>query len=265
MNRIYADYNATTPLAPEVLEAMLPYLREHFGNPSSIHFEGREARAALDDARTRIARLLGAGESEIVFTSGGTESCNAAIFGVVGARRAHASRPHVITTRIEHSAVLEACQRLGDHDAADVTYLPVRTGGRVDPAALAASIRDETVLVSVMAANNETGTVPPIDELAASCRARGVPFHTDAIQAFGKLPLTVNDPAVDLLSIAAHKFHGPKGVGLLYLRRGTPFESQTVGGTHENERRAGTGYEAGKNELRIIARPSAPGIAERGD
>jgi cysteine desulfurase len=230
MTRIYADHNATTPLAPAVLDAMLPYLREHYGNASSVHIFGRECRAAIDDARVRIANLLGAQEGEIVFTGGGTEADNTVIFGV---------RPgHIITSSIEHHAVLNTCQRRND-----VTYLPASRDCLVDPDDLRKAIRKDTVLVSIMSANNETGTIQPVKELAGICRERGVPFHTDAIQAFGKLPVKVSD--VDLLSISAHKFYGPKGVGALYIRRGTKIEPLLFGGSHENDRRAGTENVAG--------------------
>jgi cysteine desulfurase len=230
MTRIYADHNATTPLAPAVLDAMLPYLREHYGNASSVHIFGRECRAAIDDARVRIANLLGAQEGEIVFTGGGTEADNTVLFGV---------RPgHIITSSIEHHAVLNACQRRND-----VTYLPASRDCLVDPDDLRKAIRKDTVLVSIMSANNETGTIQPVKELAGICRERGVPFHTDAIQAFGKLPVKVSD--VDLLSISAHKFYGPKGVGALYIRRGTKIEPLLFGGSHENDRRAGTENVAG--------------------
>jgi cysteine desulfurase len=230
MRRIYADHNATTPLAPEALEAMMPYLREHYGNASSVHVYGREARAAIDDARVRLAGLLGAQESEIVFTGSGTEADNAAIFGV---------RPgHIITSSIEHHAVLHACQR-----RPDVTFLPVNRDGLVDPEDLHTAIRQDTVLVSIMWANNETGAIQPVKELAGICRERSVLFHTDAIQAFGKIPVDVDD--VDLLTISAHKFNGPKGAGLLYIRRGTKLDSLMVGGSHENDRRAGTENVAG--------------------
>ena len=234
MRRIYADHNATTPLAPAVLDAMLPYLREHYGNASSVHIFGREARAAIDDARVRLANLLGAQEGEIVFTGGGTEADNNAIFGV---------RPgHIISSSIEHHAVLHACQHRRD---CEVTYLPVSRDCLVDPNDLRKVIRKDTVLVSIMSANNETGTIQPVKELAGICREHGVPFHTDAVQSFGKMPVNVNDWGVDLLTIAAHKFCGPKGVGGLYIRRGTKLEPLLFGGSHENDRRAGTENVAG--------------------
>jgi cysteine desulfurase len=230
MKRIYADSNATTPVAPEVLDAMLPYLTEKFGNASSVHFFGRETRAAVDDCRVRLAKLLGAKEGEIVFTGGGTESNNAAIFG--------APPGHIITSTIEHHAVLHAAQR-----RPAVTFLPVSPDGLVDPADLRQAIRKDTVLVSIMTANNETGTIQPIRELAGIAHKQGIPFHTDAVQAFGKIPVTVAD--VDLLSISAHKFNGPKGVGAMFIRRGTKCQPFLVGGSHENERRAGTENVAG--------------------
>jgi cysteine desulfurase len=238
MRRIYADYNATTPLDPAVLEVMLPYLREHFGNASSVHVFGREARAAIDEARVRIAKLLGANEGEIVFAGGGTEADNTAIFGVARAQRKKGR--HIITSSIEHHAVLHACQYLEKTGECDVTYLPVSHDCLVDPGDLRKAIRKDTVLASVMSANNETGTIQPVKELAMICREHGVAFHTDAVQSFGKVPVNVNDWGVDLLSIAAHKFYGPKGVGALYIRRGTKVDPLLFGGSHENDRRAGT-------------------------
>ena len=238
MRRVYADYNATTPLDPQVLEVMLPYLREHFGNASSVHIFGREARAAIDDTRVRLAKLLGAQESEIVFTGGGTEADNMAVFGVVRAHRKQGR--HIITSSIEHHAVLHACQYLEKTGECEVTYLPVSRECLVDPADLRQAIREDTVLVSIMSANNETGTIQPVKDLAAVCREHDVTFHTDAVQSFGKQLVNVNDWGVDLLSIAAHKFYGPKGVGALYVRRGTKLDPLLFGGSHENDRRAGT-------------------------
>jgi cysteine desulfurase len=238
MRRIYADYNATTPLDPQVLEAMLPYLREHFGNASSVHVFGREARAAVDDARECLAKLLGAQEGEIVFTGSGTEADNTAIFGVVRALRKKGR--HVITSTIEHHAVLHACQYLERTGDCEVTWLPVNRDCLVDPGDLRKAIRRDTVLVSIMSANNETGTIQPVKELAAICREHNVTFHTDAVQSFGKQAVNVTDWGVDLLSIAAHKFYGPKGAGALYIRRGTKLDPLLFGGSHENDRRAGT-------------------------
>jgi len=238
MKRIYADHNATTPLEPQVLDAMMPYLRERFGNASSVHVFGRDTRAAIDDARVRLAELLGAQESEIVFTGGGTEADNMAIFGV--ARAQHKKGRHIVISSIEHHAVLHACQYLEKTGECEISYLPVSRECLVDPNDLRKAIRNDTVLVSIMSANNETGTIQPVKELAAVCRERGVTFHTDAVQSFGKQPVNVNDWGVDLLSIAAHKFYGPKGVGALYVRRGTKVDPLLLGGSHENERRAGT-------------------------
>jgi cysteine desulfurase len=234
MRRVYADFNATTPLEPAVLEAMLPYLREHFGNASSVHRRGREARAAIDDARVRVARLIGAQESEIIFTGGGTEADNTAVFGVPAG--------HIITSGMEHHAVLHACQQRRD---CEITYLPVSRECLVDPDDLRKAIRPDTRLVTLMSANNETGTIQPVQELAAICRQRGVPFHTDAVQSFGKMPVNVQEWGVDLLSLAAHKFYGPKGVGILYVRRGVKLKPLLWGGSHEYDRRAGTENVAG--------------------
>jgi len=233
---IYLDYNATTPLAPEAVEAMLPFLREHFGNPSSIHGAGRIARAAIDDARDRIARLLGARAHEVIFTGGGTESDNLAILGIA---RANTSRGrHLITVSTEHHAVLHAFEYLEHHEGFQVTYLPVDAAGRVDPARLRAAITPETTLVSIMTANNETGVTQEMEPLSSICREHGVALHTDAIQSFGKerLDLTL----FDAVSLAAHKFYGPVGAGVLWLRSGVAIQSIQHGGSHENQRRPGT-------------------------
>jgi cysteine desulfurase len=233
---IYLDYNATTPLAPEALEAMRPFLEQHFGNPSSIHAAGRETRAAIDDARDRLARLLGAKPHEIIFTGGGTESDNLAVIGLARSRAALGK--HLITCTTEHHAVLHAFEHLQKKEGFRVTWLPVDRGGRVDPQQVADALTPETTLVSIMTANNETGTLQPAREIGALCRARGVVFHSDAIQSFGKEPLDV--AGFDALSLTAHKFHGPLGAGLLYLRAGLSLEPLQHGGAHENERRPGT-------------------------
>jgi cysteine desulfurase len=233
---IYLDYNATTPLAPEVFAAMRPYLERHFGNPSSIHAAGREARAAIDDARDRLARVLGVKPHEIIFTSGGTEADNLAIIGLA---RAQASRgKELVTCVTEHHAVLHAFEHLEKREGFRVTWLPVARCGTVDLERLREALTSETTLVSVMTANNETGVRQPVREMAALCRERGVLFHSDAIQSFGKEAVMARE--FDALSLAAHKFHGPKGAGLLYLGAGISLERLQVGGSHENERRAGT-------------------------
>lgn len=233
---IYLDHNATTPVAPEVLEAMRPWIEEHFGNPSSIHAAGRRTRAGLDSARDRLARLLGAKSHELVFTGGGTESNNLAILGLARSRALRGR--HLITCATEHHAVLHPFEHLEKREGFRVTRLPVDGGGRIDLHQLADALDQDAGLVSIMAANNETGTLQPIAEAALLCRERGVLFHTDAIQAFGKMP--VQAAGLDALSIAAHKFHGPKGAGLLYLRSGLSLERLQHGGSHENERRPGT-------------------------
>jgi cysteine desulfurase len=241
MTRIYLDHAATTPARPEVVAAMVPLLGGGY-NPSSMHAEGRAARAALDDARAAVARVLGASPREIVFTGGGSE---ADVLAVVGAARALASRGrHVVTTAIEHHAVLHAVDVL-ERDGWRVTRLPVDARGLVDPAAFAAALTPETTLASVIWANNEIGVLQPVAELARLARARGVIFHTDAVQAAGWLPLSVDALGVDLLSLSGHKFHGPKGVGMLYVRQGTPVEPLIVGGGQEQGLRAGTEDVAG--------------------
>jgi len=239
MRTVYFDYNATTPLDPQVREAMLPFLGEIWGNPSSVHQVGRRARALLDDARERAAHTLGCKPSEVVFTSGGTESANLAILGT--ARRLKSKGRHLVTSAVEHHAVLHCCQYLEQHEGFEVTYLPVDHEGRVSPESLAPALGSDTILVSVMAANNEIGTVQPVAELGRICRERGVLFHTDAVQWFGKEAFdSIDQFNADLVSICAHKIHGPKGAGALYIRSPLHPDPILFGGSHENERRAGT-------------------------
>ncbi|MBP8106770.1 MAG: cysteine desulfurase [Caldilineaceae bacterium] len=239
---IYMDHSATTPVRPEVMAAMLPYFADFYGNPSSIHRVGRKAHAGLDQARRTIAQILGAKESEIIFNACGTEGDNAALRGIALARRKATGANRIITLPIEHKAVLYTALDLAENYGFDLTLIPVDPAGRVDVATIRHALGDGTdvALVSVMAANNEVGTVQPIAQIGALCRERGVPFHTDAVQAAGKLSLDVNALNVDALAVSAHKFYGPKGVGFLYLRQGTPFQSTQTGAGHESDRRAGT-------------------------
>jgi cysteine desulfurase len=274
---IYLDYNATTPMCDEARAAMLPYLSRHFGNPSSIHAAGREARAAIDDARDKIARLVRAKPHEIIFTGGGTESCNLAVLGLT---RCRSSRKHLISCKTEHHAVLHAIEYLEKREGFAVTWLNVSENGIVDLDQLANSIRDDTALVSIMSANNETGVIQPMPEISQICRERGVLLHSDMVQSFGKLPTVIPGPSTalrtgsveetrretlkatqrdpstpktsgaqdersflslaDAASFGAHKFYGPKGVGFLYLRSGLSIQPIMFGGAHENERRPGT-------------------------
>jgi cysteine desulfurase len=239
MRTIYFDYNATTPLDPAVRDAMLPFLGDLWGNPSSVHHVGRKTRALLDDARDRAATFLGAKPSEIIFTSGGTESNNLAIFGT--ARSLKARGKHLITSAIEHHAILHCFDYLEKKEGFSVTRLPVDSAGRVSPDDLKRAFREDTVLVSIMAANNEIGTIQPVAELGSLCRERGVIFHTDAVQWFGKEPfVNIQQFNADLVSICAHKFHGPKGAGILWIKSPLRPDPILFGGGHENERRAGT-------------------------
>jgi cysteine desulfurase len=245
---IYFDYNATTPLDPGVRDAMLPFLGggvgEVWGNPSSVHHVGRKARALLDDARDRAAKFLGAKPSEIIFTSGGTESNNLAIFGT--ARALKTKGKHLITSAIEHDAVLQSFDYLEKKEGFEVTRLPVNSEGRVSPDDLIRAIRADTILVSIMAANNEIGTIQPVADIGAICRDRGIVFHTDAVQWFGKETIeNAGQFNADLVSVCAHKFHGPKGAGLLYIKSPLHPDPILFGGGHENERRAGTENLAG--------------------
>ena len=255
--RVYLDNNATTPVLPEVLEAMQPYFGEHFGNASSMHRQGQEARAAVERARGAVARLLEARESEIVFTSGGTESDNLAISGL--AREGD----HVITSTTEHHAVLNVCRHL-EEVGCEVTYVPVDGRGLVDPADVKRALRPNTKLISIMLANNETGVLQPVAEIGKIAAEAGVYFHTDAVQAAGKIPMRVDEIGCDLLTISAHKLHGPQGVGALYVRKGTALAAMMYGGRHERSRRAGTENVPGIVGVGKAAELARAGL-ERGD
>ena len=233
---VYMDNGATTPVREEVLEAMLPFLQGQYGNPSSLHTQGREVRRAVDEAREKTACVLGADSTEIFFTSGGTESNNLALRGTAQKR---ASAGHIITSGIEHHAVLEVCHDL-ENEGYRVTYLPVDRFGRIDPAVVEAAIAPDTFLISIMAANNEVGTLQPILEIGTLAREHGVLFHTDAVQVVGQLPVNVNDLPIDFLSLSAHKFNGPKGVGALYKRKGVKITPLYRGGSQERKLRPGT-------------------------
>lgn len=260
MQRIYLDHNATTPPSPAVVERMAAALRDEFGNPSSVHHFGQRAKAALDEARSAVAALVGGDPSEIVFTSGGTESDNFAIRGVAEALEA-TGRRHLIASTIEHEAVLNTLKALARRGW-KTTLLPVDASGIVDPAALEAAITDDTALVSVMHANNEIGTIQPVAELARVARSRGALVHTDAVQSAGKVPVDVKALGVDLLSISAHKFYGPKGVGALWIRRGVRLQPPMTGGRQERSRRAGTENVAGIIGMGVAAREARAKMAE---
>jgi cysteine desulfurase len=255
MKAIYLDYAATTPVDTEVIEAMLPYFRVTFGNPSSIHSFGQQARSAVEDAREKVASLLGAKPVEIVFTSGGTESNNIAVKGIAWGNRKKGN--HIITSAIEHHAVMEPCRFL-EREGFEVTFLPVDSYGLVEPCDVEKAITGRTVLISIMHANNEIGTVQPIAEIGKIARERGVHFHTDAVQTFGHMPFSVDDLNVDLLSLSAHKLYGPKGVGALYIRQGTRLEPHMHGGEQEGKRRAST-----HNVPGIVGLAKAVGLAEK--
>jgi len=238
MRRVYFDNNATTPLLPEVFEAMRPYFVEHFGNASSIHHHGQETRAAVERARESVANLLGARAADIVFTSGGTEADNLAIFGLV-----HPG-DHVITSTIEHEAVLKSCKRLQE-TGCEITCVPVNGQGLIDPADVKRALRPNTKLITIMMANNETGMIQPLAEIGKIAADSDIYFHTDAVQAAGKIPIDVDEIGCDLLSISGHKFHAPQGVGALFVRKGTKLQPLLYGGSHERSRRAGTENVAG--------------------
>ena len=253
--RIYLDFNASTPIAPEVAEAMRPFLSEHFGNPSSQHWAGIPAKEAVEHARRQVAELLQCSPGEIVFTSGGSESNNHAIKGVFFALREKGT--HVITTQIEHPAVINPCRFL-EKFGAEVTFVPVDRHGEVDPQDIQKAITPRTILITVMHANNEVGTIQPIEEISKIARERGIVFHTDAAQSVGKIVTKVDDLTVDLLSIAGHKVYAPKGIGALYIRKGTPIEPLIHGAGHELGRRAGT-----ENVLLIVGLGKACEVAKR--
>jgi cysteine desulfurase len=257
--RIYLDNSATTRVDDRVVEAMLPYFVEKYGNASSIHTFGQDARAAVEDARAEVAALIGADPREIVFTSGGTESDNSALRGVFSS----GYRPgnHIVTTRIEHPAILATCKAL-ESDGAEITYVPVDSSCRVDPANIAAAITDRTILISVMHANNETGMIQPLAEIGEIARSRGIVFHTDGVQSVGKIPVNVRDLSVDLLSISGHKIHAPKGVGALFVRKGTKLRSFMTGGSQERKRRAGTENVASIVGLGVAAKLAAERLSE---
>ncbi len=255
MKHIYLDNNATTALRPEVLERMQPFFLEHYGNASSIHRFGQEAKAAIDDARAQVARLIGAQTAEIVFLSGGTEADNLAIRGIVDSQAPKGR--HVITSQIEHHAVLHTCKEL-EKQGFEVTWLPVSGDGLVDADEVRRAIRPDTILITIMHANNEIGTIQPVERIGQIAADAGICFHSDGVQAAGKIPVDVKALGVHLYSISGHKLHGPKGVGALYVRKGTPLKPQMTGGGHERNRRSGT-----ENVAAIVGFGAAADLARR--
>ena len=256
MKRVYLDYAATTPVHPDVTKAMLPYLTDAFGNPSSLYSYGQEAKGAIEEARAKVADLIGAQDEEIVFTSGGTEADNFAIKGVAFANESKGN--HIITSSIEHHAVIETCKFLEKRNFS-VTYLPVNEYGLIDPRDVKKAITDKTILISVMHANNEVGTIEPIAEIGKVAKEAGIYFHTDAAQTVGHIPVDVNELGVDLLSISAHKLYGPKGIGALYIKKGTKLIPFMHGGGQERRRRAST-----ENVPGIVGLGTAAELARQG-
>ena len=253
MRKVYLDHAATTPVHPEVIAAMLPYFHNHFGNPSSVHSFGRDSRKAVDEAREQVAKAIGADPREVFFTSGGTESDNIAIQGLALARNKDGR--HIITSKIEHHAVLDTCHFL-ESQGYEVTYLPVDANGLISLADFEAALRPDTILASIMHANNEVGTIQPIKEMAAIAHAKKITFHTDAVQTVGSIPVDVKDLGVDMLSFSAHKFYGPKGIGVLYIKKGTRVKPLYHGGSQERKYRPGT-----ENHVGIIGLAKALELA----
>ncbi|HSO58775.1 MAG TPA: cysteine desulfurase family protein, partial [Paenisporosarcina sp.] len=255
MNRIYLDHAATSPVHPQVIKKMMESMEQTYGNPSSIHATGREARKQLDNARQLLASSISAKDQDIILTSGGTEADNFAIFGTTFARKNEGS--HIITSQIEHHAVLTACEKL-EKEGFDVTYLPVNEQGKVSVEAVKQALRDDTILVTIMLGNNEVGTIQPIQEIGELLKDHQATFHTDAVQAYGLMPISVDQLQVDLLSVSSHKINGPKGIGFLYQRKGTKLSPQFFGGQQERKRRAGT-----ENVPGILAFAEAVSIAQQ--
>ena len=260
MKHIYLDNNATTSMRPEVLEAMTPYFLDNYGNASSIHWYGQEAKAAIDDARSQVARLIGAQATEVVFLSGGTEADNFAIRGIVESQKSKGR--HIITSQIEHHAVMNTCKEL-EKQGCEVTWLPLGRDGMLEAEQVRDAIRDDTILITIMHANNEIGTIQPVEQIGLIAEEAGVYFHSDGVQATGKIPLDVKALKVGLYSMSAHKLHGPKGVGALYVARGTPLKPMMTGGGHERNRRSGTENVAGIVGFGAAARLARDGLADR--